>query len=72
MHKLDSWRLRAEPFYQAAGDELEAFLAAHAARIPLLLTFLAEVVSSFACANHAKRPCLWSTFSTPNHVKLLL
>lgn len=37
VHKLDSWRLRAEPFYQAAGDEVEAFLAAHAARLPLLL-----------------------------------
>ena len=37
VHQLDAWRLRAEPFYQPAGHEVEAFLAAHAARLPLLL-----------------------------------
>ncbi len=36
-HQLDAWRLRAEPFYQPAGQEVEAFMAAHAARLPLLL-----------------------------------
>jgi nitric oxide reductase NorQ protein len=37
VHQLDAWRLHAEPFYQSAGHEVEAFLAAHAARLPLLL-----------------------------------
>ncbi|MDB5892845.1 MAG: family ATPase [Rhodoferax sp.] len=37
VHQLDAWRLRAEPFYQPAGEEVGAFLAAHAARLPLLL-----------------------------------
>jgi nitric oxide reductase NorQ protein len=37
LHPLDAWRLRDEPFYQPAGQEVEAFLAAHAARLPLLL-----------------------------------
>ncbi len=37
VHQLDAWLLHAEPFYQPAGLEIEAFLAAHAARLPLLL-----------------------------------
>ncbi len=37
VHKLDSWRLNSEPYYQPVGHEVEAFMAAHAARLPLLL-----------------------------------
>ncbi len=34
---LDGWRLRDEPFYQCVGDEIAAFEAARAARLPVLL-----------------------------------
>lgn len=34
---LASWRLPAEPYYQPVGDEIAAFNAARAARLPLLL-----------------------------------
>ena len=34
---LHAWRLLAEPYYAAQGDELAAFEAAHALRLPVLL-----------------------------------
>jgi len=34
---LATWRLNEEPFYAAVGDELAAFEAAHARRLPVLL-----------------------------------
>ena len=34
---LAGWRLHDEPYYEAVGDELAAFEAAHTARLPVLL-----------------------------------
>lgn len=34
---LAAWRIAAEPYYQASGDELALFEAAHASGLPLLL-----------------------------------
>lgn len=34
---LASWRLRQAPYYEAVGDELAAFEAAHASRLPVLI-----------------------------------
>jgi nitric oxide reductase NorQ protein len=34
---LASWRLHHEPYYEAVGDELAAFEAAHASRLPVLI-----------------------------------
>ncbi|MGY4827197.1 AAA family ATPase [Sphaerotilaceae bacterium SBD11-9] len=37
MDPLAAWRLGAEPYYQASGDEIALFEAAHASGLPLLL-----------------------------------
>lgn len=34
---LATWRLREAPYYQGVGDEVDAFLQAHACRLPVLL-----------------------------------
>lgn len=36
-HPLDALRVRAEPWYRPVGDEIAAFEAAHAARLPVLV-----------------------------------
>ena len=36
-HPLQAWRLDQEPYYATQGDELAAFEAAHALRLPVLL-----------------------------------
>ncbi len=37
MDPLAAWRIGAEPYYQASGDEIAVFEAAHASGLPLLL-----------------------------------
>ena len=37
MDPLAAWRIGAEPYYQASGDEIALFEAAHASGLPLLL-----------------------------------
>ncbi len=36
-HPLEAWRLVREPFYRPVGDEIQAFEAANAAHLPILL-----------------------------------